>query len=184
MAEESTMVPLGTPATHFELIDTVSGRMMNLDELKSDRATVILFICNHCPYVKHVQHELVKLAEDYQPKGVTFVAISPNDPESYPEDGPQQMKEVAERMGYPFPYLFDEIQDTARAYKAACTPDIFVYDGDLLLAYRGQLDGSRPGNDIPITGKDLRTALDDLLAGKPVNPTQKPSMGCSIKWKA
>jgi len=184
MAETSMMVPLGTPAPHFELIDTVSGKKMTLDELKSDHATVILFICNHCPYVKHVQHELVKLAQDYQPKGVSFIAISSNDPISYPEDGPQQMKEVAESVGYPFPYLFDETQDVARAYKAACTPDIFVYDGDLTLAYRGQLDGSRPGNDVPVTGEDLRAALNNLLAGQPISSMQKPSMGCSIKWKA
>lgn len=184
MAETSMMVPLGTPAPHFELIDTVSGKKMTLDEMKSDRATVILFICNHCPYVKHVQHELVKLAQDYQPKGVSFIAISSNDPVSYPEDGPQQMKEVAESIGYPFPYLFDETQDVARAYKAACTPDIFVYDGDLALAYRGQLDGSRPGNDVPVTGEDLRAALNNLLAGEPISSMQKPSMGCSIKWTA
>jgi peroxiredoxin len=129
------MVPLGTPAAGFELVDTVSGKMMSLDELRSKWATVILFICNHCPYVKHVQTGLVELAKEYQLKGVTFIAISPNDPESYPEDSPEQMKEVAERLGYPFPYLFDETQEVARDYKAACTPDIFVYDGDLKLVY-------------------------------------------------
>lgn len=184
MAEASMMVPLGTPAPQFELIDTVSGRKMKLNELKSDKATVIMFICNHCPYVKHVQDELVRLANDYQLKGVKFIAISPNDPVSYPEDSPQKMKELAESLGFPFPYLFDDTQDIARAYKAACTPDIFVYDGDLLLAYRGQLDGARPGNEVAVTGKDLRAALDSILAGEPVDPVQKPSMGCSIKWKA
>jgi peroxiredoxin len=183
MAEASLMVPLGTPAPHFELMDTVSGERMSLDELKSEQATVILFICNHCPYVKHVQQGLIELAQDYIPKGVTFVAISSNDPENFPEDAPENMKEVAERLGYPFPYLFDETQDVARAYRAACTPDIFVYEGDLKLAYRGQLDDSRPKNDVPVTGKDLRAALDNMLDGKPVSQVQKPSLGCSIKWK-
>jgi peroxiredoxin len=183
MAEASLMVPLGTPAPHFELMDTVSGERMSLDELKSEQATVILFICNHCPYVKHVQQGLIELAQDYIPKGVTFVAISSNDPEGFPEDAPENMKEVAERLGYPFPYLFDETQDVARAYKAACTPDIFVYDGTLKLAYRGQLDDSRPKNDVPVTSKDLRAALDNMLDGKPVSQIQKPSLGCSIKWK-
>jgi thiol-disulfide isomerase/thioredoxin len=184
MAEESMMVPLGTQAPSFKLMDTVSGRLMSLEELKSDRATVILFICNHCPYVRHVQQGLVELAKDYQPKGVAFIAISSNDPESYPEDAPERMKEVAGQMGYPFPYLYDETQDAARMYKAACTPDIFVYDGDLKLVYRGQLDDSRPKNGIPVTGKDLRAALENILRGEPVSQVQKPSLGCSIKWKA
>lgn len=184
MAEASLMVPLGTPAHDFELVDTVSGKTMSLDDLHSKLATVILFICNHCPYVKHVQSGLVELANDYLPKRVAFVAISPNDPESFPEDAPERMKEVAESVGYPFPYLFDETQDVARAYKAACTPDIFVYDGELKLVYRGQLDGSRPQNGVPVTGKDLRAALDNLLSGEPVDPLQKPSLGCSIKWRA
>lgn len=184
MAEESMMVPLGTQAPSFKLMDTVSGRLMSLEELKSDRATVILFICNHCPYVRHVQQGLVELAKDYQPEGVAFIAISSNDPESYPEDAPERMKEVAGQMGYPFPYLYDETQDVARMYKAACTPDIFVYDGDLKLVYRGQLDDSRPKNGIPVTGKDLRAALENMLRGEPVSQVQKPSLGCSIKWKA
>jgi thiol-disulfide isomerase/thioredoxin len=156
---------------------------MSLEGLKSDRATVVMFICNHCPYVKHVQEELVRLAEDYRPKGVSFIAISSNDAEQYPEDGPENMKKVAQRMGYPFPYLYDETQEVAKAYKAACTPDFYVFDGDMELVYRGQLDDSRPGNAIPITGADLRGALDNLLRGQPVEEDQKPSMGCNIKWK-
>ena len=184
MAETSTMVPLGTSAPDFELKDTISGKMMSLDELKSDQATVIMFICNHCPYVKHIQGGLVELANDYQPNGVSFIAISPNDPDSYPEDAPDNMKEVAERIGYTFPYLFDETQQVARAYKAACTPDFFVFDENIKLVYRGQMDDSRPQNGIPVTGVDLRTVLNNLLSGEPVNLMQKPSMGCSIKWKA
>ena len=142
-----------------------------------------MFICNHCPFVKHVQHELVRLAKDYQPKGVSFIALSANDTAQYPDDSPQQMKRVATELGYPFPYLYDESQSTARAYDAACTPDFFVYDGALKLEYHGQLDDSRPGNDVPVSGKDLWAALDALLSGKPINPAQKPSIGCSIKWK-
>jgi thiol-disulfide isomerase/thioredoxin len=142
-----------------------------------------MFICNHCPFVKHVQEELVRVANDYQDHGVSFVAISANDVDAYPADSPQNMKAVAQRLGYPFPYLYDESQDVARAYQAACTPDFYVFDRDLSLVYRGQLDGSRPGNGIPVTGRDLRAALDALLAGKPVSPDQRPSIGCNIKWK-
>ncbi len=182
-ATPSTMVPLGTPAPDFTLPDTVSGRRLSLAELRSDKATVVMFICNHCPYVKHVQQELVRLANDYIPKGVSFIAINSNDVESYPEDAPDKMKAVAEALGYPFPYLFDETQEVARAYQAACTPDIFIYDGEMKLAYRGQLDDSRPGNGIPVTGRDVRRALDALLAGQPVDPNQRPSIGCNIKWK-
>lgn len=183
MAEASTMVPLGSEAPVFELKDTVSGKMMSLSDLKSDRATVVMFICNHCPYVKHVQNGIIELANDYQPKGVAFIAISPNDPDSYPEDAPDKMKEVAVRMGYPFPYLFDETQDVARAYRAACTPDFFVYDRKMKLVYRGQMDDARPQNGVSVTGNDLRSALNNVLNGESVNPMQKPSMGCSIKWK-
>ena len=179
----STMVSLGSPAPDFTLPDTVSGRTVSLAELQSPKATVIMFICNHCPFVKHVQHELVRLAKDYQPKGVSFIALSANDAAQYPDDSPQQMKWVATELGYPFPYLYDESQSTARAYDAACTPDFFVYDGALKLVYHGQLDDSRPGNDVPVSGKDLRAALDALLSGKPIDPAQKPSIGCSIKWK-
>lgn len=182
-ATPSTMLPLGTGAPPFNLPDTISGKMVSLDEQKSDQATVIMFICNHCPFVKHVQGQLVQLAKDYQPQGISFLAISSNDIVAYPEDAPPHMKAVAERMGYPFPYLFDETQAVAKAYKAACTPDFYIFDRQLKCVYRGQLDDSRPGNDIPVTGRDLRNALDAILAGQPVDPTQKPSLGCNIKWK-
>ena len=179
----STMLPLGTRAFPFSLPDTLSGKMMNLSQFKSDKATVIMFICNHCPYVKHVQNELVRLVKYYQARGVAFVAISSNDAVQYPDDSPQRMKEVAEQLGYPFPYLYDESQEIARKYQAACTPDFYIFNKDLLLVYRGQLDDSRPGNNIPVSGKDIRRALDNILNGKPVEPEQRPSVGCSIKWK-
>jgi peroxiredoxin len=178
----STMLPLGTSAPAFALPDTVSNRSLSLEQLKSDKATVVMFICNHCPFVKHVQKELVRLAHDYQPKGVAFIAISSNDAASYPDDAPDKMKQFATALGFPFPYLYDETQDVAKAYQAACTPDFFVFDPALRLAYRGQLDDSRPGNGKPVTGRDIRAALDALLAGKPVSPEQKPSIGCNIKW--
>lgn len=177
------MLPLGTPAPDFTLPDTVSGQRLSLSALKSPVATVIMFICNHCPYVKHVNAGLVQLAGDYQARGIRFIAISANDAENYPEDAPDKMRECALRLGYPFPYLHDASQDTARAYQAACTPDFFVFDGALKLGYRGQLDDSRPGNGVPVSGRDLRAALDALLAGQPVGPEQKPSVGCNIKWK-
>lgn len=183
-ATPSNMIPLGTIAPDFTLPDTVTGRMMSLQELKSEIATVIMFICNHCPYVQHVQHELVRLAKDYQPKGISFIAISSNDVVGYPDDAPDKMKEVAERLGYPFPYLYDETQEVAKAYQAACTPDFYIFDKDLKCVYRGQLDDSRPGNLIPVTGRDIRAALDSILRGEPVNPDQKPSIGCNIKWKS
>lgn len=179
----SNMIPLGTIAPSFTLPDTVTGKIMSLDDLKSDKATVIMFICNHCPYVKHVQPQLVKLAQDYQPKGVSFIAISSNDAENYPEDSPDKMKAVAKSLGYPFPYLYDETQAIAKAYQAACTPDIYIFDGRLRCVYRGQLDDSRPGNQVPLTGRDVRNALDSILNNKPVNHVQKPSTGCNIKWK-
>ncbi|NGQ96455.1 thioredoxin family protein [Brevibacillus sp. SYP-B805] len=180
---ESYMLPLGTPAPGFTLPDTVSGKQVSLEDVKSDVATVIMFISNHCPFVKHVRSQLVQLANDYLPKGVSFAAICSNDAEQYPDDAPEMMKKEAEAHGFPFPYLYDETQDVARAYQAACTPDFYVFDGQLKLAYRGQLDDSRPSNGLPVTGKDLREALDALLAGQPVNPAQKPSIGCNIKWK-
>lgn len=184
MAETpSTMIPLGTKAPDFSLPDTISGSERSLDELKSNKGTVIMFICNHCPFVKHVQYELVRLANEYIPKGISFIAISSNDVEKYPDDSPDRMKEEAQRLGYPFPYLFDETQEVARAYDAACTPDFYIFDGDMKLVYRGQLDDSRPGNGIPVTGKDVRNALDHLLAGSPISEDQKPSIGCNIKWK-
>jgi thiol-disulfide isomerase/thioredoxin len=183
VATPSNMLSLGTSAPDFNLPDTVSDQMISLNEVKSKRATVIMFICNHCPFVKHVNAQLVQLAKDYQPNGVTFVAISSNDVENYPEDSPEKMKQYAKNLGYPFPYLYDESQNVAKAYKAACTPDFFIFDRDLKLVYRGQLDDSRPQSEIPVTGADIRTALDNLLAGKPVDPNQKPSLGCNIKWK-
>jgi peroxiredoxin len=182
-ATPSTMIALGTVAPPFTLPDTVSSRMINLTDLKSDRATVIMFICNHCPYVKHVQTQLVKLARDYQPKGIAFVAISSNDAAQYPDDGPGPMRALAQQLGFPFPYLYDESQEVARAYQAACTPDLYIFDQALKLVYRGQLDDSRPSNQIPVTGQDVRAALDSILAGQPVNSDQKPSIGCNIKWK-
>jgi len=179
----STMIPLGSKAPVFSLPDTVSGTTVSLDQLKSGKATVIMFICNHCPFVKHVNAELVRLANDYIPKGVAFIAISANDAVNYPEDSPEKMKQNANELGFTFPYLYDESQEVAKAYDAACTPDFFIYDKDLKLSYRGQLDDSRPGNGIPVTGKDMRAALDPLLSGKPVPEDQKPSIGCNIKWK-
>jgi peroxiredoxin len=179
----STMLPLGTIAPEFTLPDAVSGKALSLSGLRSDKATVVMFICNHCPYVKHVQTELVRLANDYRPRGAAFVAISSNDVQNYPEDAPERMKEVAQRLQYPFPYLYDETQEVAKAYRAACTPDFYVFDGGLKCVYRGQLDDSRPGNGIPVSGRDLRAALDAVLAGQRVSPDQQPSVGCNIKWK-
>jgi len=183
-ATESNMMPLNTKAPYFNLPDTISGVNKSLDDVKSDKATVVMFICNHCPFVKHVQTGLVKLANDYIPKEISFVAISSNDVMNYPDDSPERMKEVAKEFGYPFPYLYDESQDIARAYGAACTPDFYIFDKDLRCVYRGQLDDSRPSNDIPVTGKDIRAALDAILAGDPVSEDQKPSIGCNIKWKS
>jgi len=182
-ATPSNMMPLGTKAPSFSLHDTVSGKQMSLAELASDKATVVMFICNHCPYVKHLNSKLVELGKQYQAKGVAFVAISSNDVENYPDDSPEKMKVHAATEGYPFPYLYDETQEVAKAYQAACTPDFFVFDGNLACAYRGQFDSSRPKNEVPVTGEDLSKALDDILAGKPVSVPQKPSIGCNIKWK-
>ncbi len=178
----STMVSLGTTAPEFTLPDTVSGINISLHAL-TGKATVIMFICNHCPFVKHVNKELVRLSNDYIPKGISFIAISSNDAKNYPDDSPEKMKQVAKELGYPFPYLYDESQEVARAYDAACTPDFFIYDENLKLVYRGQLDDSRPSNGIPVTGKDIRAALDNILSGKSVSAEQKPSIGCNIKWK-
>lgn len=182
-AVPSNMLPLGTIAPEFELPDVVSGEQLSLASLQSDKATVIMFICNHCPYVKHVNKGLVKLAHDYQSRGVAFVAISSNDVAAYPEDAPERMKEVAAELGYSFPYLYDEDQAVAKAYQAACTPDFYIFDGDMKLVYRGQMDDSRPRNDVPVTGEDVRAALDAVLAGEPVAEEQRPSLGCNIKWK-
>jgi len=179
----SNMLELGTQAPHFSLPDTVSGKELSLADLTSEKATLIMFICNHCPFVLHVNEELVRLAADYQSKGISFIAISSNDVLNYPQDSPDRMKALAEQVGYTFPYLYDESQEVAKSYQAACTPDFYLFDGNLELAYRGQLDASRPGNNIPVTGEDLRTAMDALLAGVPITRDQKPSMGCGIKWK-
>jgi len=180
----SSMLALGTKATDFKLMDTITGKSYRLlKEAKDSKATVIMFICNHCPYVKHVIHELVQLAKDYQAKSISFVAISANDAVNYPEDAPEKMTQLAKQLSFSFPYLYDETQSTAKVYQAACTPDFFIFDKDFFCIYRGQLDGSRPGNKIPVTGKDIRSALDNILQGKPLNPLQIPSMGCNIKWK-
>lgn len=183
MAVESMMLELGTKAPDFSLPDTVTGKTLSLSEIKSNIATVIMFICNHCPYVKHVEHELANIAKEYMAKGVSIAAISSNDITAYPEDSPEKMKQTALQLGYPFPYLYDESQEAAKSYKAACTPDFYVFDKDLLLVYRGQMDDSRPGNNKPVTGSDLRLALDATLSGRPVSDRQIPSIGCSIKWK-
>ncbi|AXQ30951.1 thioredoxin family protein [Solimonas sp. K1W22B-7] len=179
----SSMLALGTPAPAFSLPDTLSGRMLGLADLQAECATLVMFICNHCPYVKHVNAELVRLAQDYQRRGVALVAISSNDATAYPEDGPEQMTRTGRELGYPFPYLHDPSQDVARAYSAACTPDFFLFDAGLRLAYRGRLDGSTPGNGLPVTGADLRAALDALLSGRAVDERQQPSLGCSIKFR-
>jgi len=179
----STMVRLGTKAPDFTLPDTVSGKSLSLTNIEGETATMIMFICNHCPFVKHVNTELVRLADDYKNKGIGFVAISSNDVINHPDDAPGLMTQVAKRLKYPFPYLYDESQETAKAYDAACTPDFFIYDKDLQLVYRGQLDDSRPGNEIPVMGKDIRHALDCLINNEPVPQEQRPSIGCNIKWK-
>ncbi len=182
-ATPSTMVPLGFKAPDFTLLNPVSNKHVSLRESQSDKATVIMFICNHCPFVKHVNEQLVKLAMDYQPKGVSFIAINSNNVDNYPEDSPEKMKEYAAKLNYPFPYLYDETQDVAKAYDAACTPDFYIFDKELKCIYRGQLDDSRPGNGKPVTGKDMRNALNAILAGEEVSKEQLPGIGCNIKWK-
>lgn len=185
MAETPTLqIPLGYPAADFNLPDTLTGKQMNYSQIKGDKGTVVIFICNHCPYVIHVIHEIVNLAKEYQPKGIGFVAISSNDVENYPQDSPEQMKIHAEKWGFPFPYLYDETQEIAKAYQAACTPDYNISDANDLVVYRGQLDDSRPKNNAPVDGKDLRKALDALLNDKEIPTKQKPSTGCNIKWKS
>ena len=180
----SNMIPLGTSAPNFSLPDTVSQKTLNLDNVKGSRATVVMFICNHCPFVKHVFAGIVSLANDYQDRGVGFVAISSNDVENYPDDSPEKMTEVAQKEGFSFPYLYDETQEVAKAYDAACTPDFYLFDEKLALTYRGQLDGSRPENGVPVTGKDMRAAIENTLNNLPVEGAQKPSIGCNIKWKS
>jgi peroxiredoxin len=178
----STMLELGTIAPDFRLPDT-DGRLVARSDFASGKALLVMFICNHCPYVKHVQEELARLGRECQTRGVGVVAINSNDVAQYPDDAPEAMKKEKERAGYAFPYLFDETQETAKAYRAACTPDLFLFDAGQRLVYRGQLDDSRPGNGVPVTGKDLRAAIDAVLAGRPVEPRQRASAGCNIKWK-
>lgn len=183
MAVASKMIPLGTVAPQFELPDTQSGIIVSLYHIKSDLATVVMFLCNHCPYVQHIKYGLADVAREYQKKGITFIGISSNDIVKYPDDSPDKMKEFAAEAGFTFPYLYDESQDIARAYDAACTPEIYVFDKSMKLVYRGQFDNSRPGNNNPVTGNDLRSVLDTIIAGGKVNEEQIPSLGCSIKWK-
>lgn len=179
----STMLPLGTVAPDFTLIDASTNKPVSLAEIQGEKGTIVMFICNHCPFVKHVNEELVRVANDYRVTGFGFVAISSNDVEKYPQDGPRFMWDVARNENYPFPYLFDETQEVAKAYDAACTPDFYLFDDALKLVYRGQLDNSRPGNGIPVNGRDLREAIDNILNNHPQREEQKPSMGCNIKWK-
>ncbi|GAB5400401.1 MAG: thioredoxin family protein [Aureisphaera sp.] len=180
---ESNMLPLGTKAPDFNLTDTVSNDPMTFHDIAGKKGTVVMFICNHCPFVIHVNEEIVRLANDYRVTGFGFVAISSNDIENYPQDAPDKMWEVARTNNYPFPYLYDETQEVAKAYDAACTPDFFLFDAQHRLVYRGQLDNSRPGNSIPVNGRDLREALDNILNNSPQRKDQKPSIGCNIKWK-
>lgn len=182
MAVSSMMLPLGTEAPDFCLPDP-QGQVWSRGDLADAPALLVMFICNHCPFVRHVRGQFAALARDYQARGVAVVAINANDYQRYPDDSPPRMAEEARDVGYPFPYLVDESQDVAKAYGAACTPDFFVFDSDRQLVYRGQLDDARPGNGEPITGRDLRAALDAVLDGRPVSPDQRPSSGCGIKWR-
>lgn len=179
----STMLPLGTEAPDFSLPDA-EGRTVSLSDSAEAPALLVIFMCNHCPFVKHIASGLAELARDYQGRGVAVVGINSNDVESFPDNAPAKMAEEVEHRGYTFPYLYDETQQVAKAYRAACTPDFFLFDKDRKLVYRGQLDASRPGNNVEVTGKDLRAALDTVLAGRPVPEDQTPSIGCNIKWKA
>jgi len=180
---ESNMLALGTVAPEFSLMDTVSEKTMNLHAMNGEVGTLIMFICNHCPFVIHVNPEIVKMAKEFQSNGIQFIAISSNDVEKYPEDAPHFMRIKAKAENYTFPYLYDEDQTVAKAYDAACTPDFFLFDNELKLVYRGQLDDSRPGNGLPLTGIDLRNAMENLIHGKEISAIQKPSIGCNIKWK-
>ncbi len=179
----STMLPVGTPCPDFRLTDAVSGRQVARDDFAQAPALLVAFICNHCPFVIHIQSELARFARDYEGRGLAVVGINSNDVSRFPDDHPDKMAEQAKSVGYPFPYLFDESQEIAKAFRAACTPDFFLFDGDRKLAYRGQFDGARPGNDVPVTGEDLRAAADAVLAKRPAPEDQRPSIGCNIKWK-
>jgi peroxiredoxin len=178
------MLTLGTKAPDFELSDVVTGRTVNIRDFDGRRALLVMFICRHCPYVRHVRNELARLGRDFAESDLAIVAISSNDPDEYPEDAPESLAEEAREAGYAFPYLFDETQEVAKAYTAACTPDFFLFDADRALVYRGQLDGSRPSNGLPVTGEDLRAAIDAVLSGRPVAQDQRASVGCGIKWRA
>jgi peroxiredoxin len=180
---ESNEFKTGTKAPDFNLVNTIDDTFYSLHQLKGEKGTVILFICNHCPFVIHVNNELIKMANEYQQKGINFIAISSNEIDNYPQDAPKFMKEIAANLNYPFPYLFDETQKVAKEYDAACTPDFYAFDADLKSVYHGQLDNSRPGNGKPVTGFDLRNALDTLLDSNPALENQKPSVGCGIKWR-
>jgi thiol-disulfide isomerase/thioredoxin len=179
----STMLPLGTPAPDFALSDPKSGRTVSLDDFADAEALLVMVLSNHCPFVKHIADELAAFAREYQPKGVAMVAINANDVSKYPDDSPEKMVQESDRRGYPFPYLFDDSQAVAKAYRAACTPDFFLFDSDRLLVYRGRFDASRPSLDTPVTGSDLRAACDAVLGGGTPDVDQTPSVGCSIKWK-
>lgn len=179
----SNMLEINTIAPLFSLPDVVSGKVISINDFDDKKALLVMFICNHCPYVLHVNDELVRLGKDYQSKSVGIVAISSNNVEKYPQDRPEKMKEIAEELGYTFPYLYDEDQSVAKAYDAACTPDFYVFDENRKLKYRGRLCPSRPQSDIPVTGSELRSAIDAVLSNGKVNPLQYPSMGCNIKWK-
>ncbi|MGB7264912.1 MAG: thioredoxin family protein [Terracidiphilus sp.] len=181
-ATESTMLELGTVAPDFALTDVVTGKTVHRDDFRG-KPLLVLFICAHCPYVKHIEKSLGKLGADYAGKPIGIVAISANDAGAYPDDGPAGLKQQAKNNGFAFPYLYDESQDVAKAYKAACTPDPYLFDSNFRLVYRGEYDASRPSNGVPVTGKELRAAMDAVLAGKPVPAEQKPSIGCNIKWK-
>jgi len=183
MATASVMLPLGTVAPPFALRDVVSGQTYSLESFAGKPALLVMFLCRHCPYVQHVQHEIARIGRDYADSGLGILAISSNDPAQYPEDAPDRLKELAQRLDFQFPLCFDDTQEVAKAYRAACTPDFYLFDAQRRLVYRGQLDDSRPSNGIPVTGRDLRAAIEATLAGKPVEPNQKPSIGCSIKWK-
>lgn len=180
---ESRMLKLGTRAPYFSLPEVVSGKTVRLQDFSGKKALLVMFICRHCPYVQHVEMELARIGKDYVARAAAIVAISSNDAENYPEDSPESLKEMARKLGFNFPYCYDETQRIAKAYSAACTPDFFLFDKDFRLLYRGQLDDSRPGNNKPVNGKDLRAALDAALAERPAPAEQKPSAGCNIKWK-
>lgn len=179
----SNMLPLGTKAPDFSLRDAITKEIVSLKDVIGKHGTVVMFICNHCPFVKHVSDELVRVSNDYRVQGFGFVAINSNNVDKYPDDRPEEMARIAEEKDYEFPYLFDETQEVAKAYDAACTPDFYVFDSEQRLVYRGQLDDSRPGNSIQVTGRDLREALDAILSNSPQRKDQKPSIGCNIKWK-